>query len=175
MTGLVVELNVAQYRLWRNLLDNPVARFLTRLVRGKASQSTLDEILEDFTNLIDRYRQGGDPILREASTLLIFHADRHAAFAGVNANLALQNASLVCETLKLGAFYVGYVVAGSNYNARLARLLKLPPNHKIYAGLAIGYPEFHYQNWIERKPARVRWFENQKSPDIPESLERRRP
>jgi len=155
----VVDLTITQYRRWRNLLSNPIVRSITRLTMGATRQASLDEILEDFTGLIDQYQQGNDPILREASTLLIFHADRHAGFAGTNANLALQNASLVCETLKLGAFYAGYVVAGSNYNARLAKLLKLPRDHKIYAGLAIGYPRFHYQNWIERKPAQIQWFE----------------
>jgi nitroreductase/NAD-dependent dihydropyrimidine dehydrogenase PreA subunit len=154
----VVELTIAQYQRWRNLLDNPIVRSITRLAMGATGQASLDGILEDFTALIDRYQQGDDPILREASTLLIFHADRHAGFAGTNANLALQNASLVCETLKLGAFYTGYMVAGSNYNARLTRLLKLPADHKIYAGLAIGYPRFHYENWIERKPAQIQWF-----------------
>ncbi len=46
---------------------------------------------------------------------------------------------------------------------KLARLLKLPPNHKIYTGLAIGHPRFKYNNWIERKPARIQWFEKLKS------------
>ncbi|KAI9129677.1 nitroreductase family protein [Acaryochloris sp. CCMEE 5410] len=158
MRQQIVELTIAQYRQWRKLLGNPIARTLTRLVRGSTGQATLDELREAFTNLINQYGQGSDPILREAPTLLIFHGDRHIGFAGVNANLALQNASLVCETLKLGAFYTGYVVAGSNFNPRLARLLKLPPNHKIYAGLAIGHPRFHYKNWIERKPAQIQWF-----------------
>ena len=155
----VVELTITQYRRWRNLLSNPIVRSITRVTMGATRQASLDGLLEDFTALIDRYQQGNDPILREASTLLIFHADRHAGFAGTNANLALQNASLVCETLKLGAFYTGYVVAGSNDNARLAKLLKLPRNHKIYAGLAIGHPKFHYQNWIERKPAQIQWID----------------
>jgi nitroreductase/NAD-dependent dihydropyrimidine dehydrogenase PreA subunit len=155
----IVELTIAQYRRWRNLLSNPIVRPITRLTMGAAGQAMLNEISKNFTDLIDQYEQGHDPILREAPTLLIFYADRHVGFAGTNANLALQNASLVCETLKLGAFYAGYVVAGSNFNARLARLLKLPPNHKIYAGLAIGYPRFHYKNWIERKPAQIQWFD----------------
>jgi nitroreductase/Pyruvate/2-oxoacid:ferredoxin oxidoreductase delta subunit len=154
----IVELTMAQYQWWRNLLNNPLVRAITRLTMGATRQAMLNGLSENFTALIDRHQQGDDPILRDAPTLLIFHADRHADFAGVNANLALQNASLVCETLKLGAFYTGYVVAGSHYNARLAKLLKLPRDHKIYAGLAIGYPRFHYQNWIERKPAQIQWF-----------------
>lgn len=167
----IVKLTVDQYRLWKNLLSNPFVRSLTRLMRGAQEQAILDELVEDFADLIRQYDQGGAPILRKTSTLLLFHADRHANFAGVNANLALQNASLVCETLKLGAFYAGYVVAGSNFNARLAKLLKLPSNHKIYAGLAIGYPKLRYQNWIERKPARIQWFENLKSPDISSTVQ----
>ena len=160
----VVKLTIDQYKWWQSLLRNPVIRPVTRLMMGAKGQSMLDELVKSFTNLISQYEQGADPILRETSTLLIFHADRHAGFAGVNANLALQNASLVCETLKLGAFYAGYMVAGSNFNAGLTKLLKLPPDHKIYAGLAIGYPRVHYKNWIERKPARIQWFEKLKSP-----------
>lgn len=156
----VVKLAIAQFRLWRNLLSNPMIRPFTRIIMGTAGQTMLDGLVETFTDLISQYQQGKDPILREASTLLIFHADRYAGFSSVNANLALQNASLVGETLKLGTFYTGYVVAASNFNPQMAKLLKLPPNHKIYAGLAIGYPRFHYTNWIERKPAQIEWFEN---------------
>lgn len=160
----IVQLTINQYTRWRNLMKHPMVRPVTRLIMGTKGQSMLNGLVEDFTALIDQYDQRADPILRETSTLLLFHADRHAGFASVNANLALQNASLVCETLKLGAFYAGYVVAGSNFNSRLSKLLNLPPDHKIYAGLAIGYPKVHYKQWIERKPARIQWLENLNHP-----------
>ncbi|MEL6249135.1 MAG: 4Fe-4S binding protein [Cyanobacteria bacterium J06648_16] len=88
----------------------------------------------------------------------LFEQDAKGAVPRV-LDTARCNASLVCETLKLGAFYTGYVVAGIHYNARLAKLLKLPQGHKIYAGLAIGYPRFRYKHWIERKPAQIQWIE----------------
>ena len=155
----VVKLTINQFALWRNLIRNPLIRPFTRVMMGASGQKMLNGLVQTFTDLISQYKQGKDPILREASTLLLFHADRYAGFSGVNANLALQNASLVAETLKLGAFYTGYIVSASNFNSKMAKLLKLPPTHKIYGGLAIGYPRFHYTNWIERKTAHIQWLE----------------
>lgn len=155
----LVKLTLDQFALWRNLIRNPLIRPFTRVMMGASGQKMLNGLVQTFTDLISQYKQGNDPILREASTLLLFHADRYAGFSGVNANLALQNASLVAETLKLGTFYTGYIVSASNFNSKMAKLLKLPPTHKIYAGLAIGYPRVHYTNWIERKPAQIQWLE----------------
>jgi hypothetical protein len=50
------------------------------------------------------------------------------------------------------------VVAACGSNPRMSKLLKLSPNHKVYGGLAIGYPKFRYHNWMERKPAHIQWF-----------------
>jgi nitroreductase len=152
----VVALTVDYLRNLVKNLRNPLIRQLYRLIAGKEIQAAIDG-LEGLTEVIHRYEGGEDIILYNASTLLLFHADRSAMFAGVNANLALQNATLVCQALGLGNFYTGFAIAACDRDKRIAKLLELPPEHKIYGGLAIGYPKFRYPHWIERKPARIQW------------------
>ncbi len=154
----IVRLTVERLKLWSKLLKNPVIRTCNRLIAGQATGAKVDELADYFAEVFGQYEQGVDLVLHDAPTLLLFHADPYAGFAAINANLALQNASLVCETLGLGAFYIGYAIAACNFNHKMAKLLQLPPKHKVYGGLAIGYPKFHYQNWIERNPARINWL-----------------
>jgi nitroreductase len=114
--------------------------------------------LEDFDRIVNDVRNGRDTILHNAPALILFHADRGASFAAVNANLALQNATFVAEALGLGSFYTGYVVVACDHGNSIPKFLSLPNNHKIYGGLALGYPKFKFKNWIERKTPRIRWL-----------------
>jgi nitroreductase/NAD-dependent dihydropyrimidine dehydrogenase PreA subunit len=150
----ILKITVAQLNLWSKILKNPLLRLYNRFV----THTNLDELVKSFTKIVCEYEQGKDLVLHDAPTLLLFHADKNAGFASTNANLALQNASLVCETLGLGAFYTGFVIFACDFNKQIAKMLELPPQHKIYGGLAIGYPKFRYHNWIERHPAHIKWL-----------------
>jgi hypothetical protein len=100
---------------------------------------------------------GNDPILHNASALLLFHADKNANMASINANLACQNAALAAETLGVGAFYTGFILLACRHDARINTLLGIPKDDEISAGLALGYPKVRFSKWIERKPANVTW------------------
>ena len=138
-------------------LRNPILRVLLQVAGGREVKAAIQRV-GDFEKVVSDVRNGKDRILMDAPVLLLFHADRGAIFAGVNANLSLQNATLVSETLGLGSFYTGYVVAACDRDNRIPGLLRLPKEHKIYGGLALGYPKYRYKNWIERRPPRIRWI-----------------
>lgn len=150
----IVRLTIDQLRRWCKWLNHPLVRLGNRLFL----KANLQEIVEGFATLVHQYEQGTDGILYGAPVLVLFHGDRHAPFAATNAHLAVQNASLVCETLGLGAFYTGFVLFACKVNRAITRLLSLPPHHRIYGGLAIGYPRFHYHHWIDRNPAHIQWM-----------------
>ncbi|MDJ0738001.1 MAG: nitroreductase family protein [Nostocaceae cyanobacterium] len=154
----IVRLSIDFYRrmvLFIKPMTYPLIRNLLNAIGVKKVEAAI-EMLNSFMNIIKAYDDGNDLILYNAPVLILFHADRQVGFAGVNANLALQNSALMCEALKLGCFYTGFVVAACWEN-RIANLLRLPKDHKIYGGIALGYPKFKYRNWIERKPARIQW------------------
>jgi nitroreductase len=112
-----------------------------------------------FIRLVRAFEENGeDQILRRAPVLLFFHADRRSEFAEANANLALENASLVCQGIGLACFYAGYIVDVCQHDDAIPRLLSIPADHVIYGALAIGYPKLKFKNRPERKPARITWL-----------------
>ena len=106
---------------------------------------------------------GADPILHGAPVSLAFHARRTVGFGDVNAQLALQNASLVAHALDVGHFYTDWVLATCRapmaraWNRRMPGRLGISPNNNLYGALALGYPIPKFENMIERKPPIIRW------------------
>jgi nitroreductase/NAD-dependent dihydropyrimidine dehydrogenase PreA subunit len=142
--------------------SNPIFRTVTLLADRESAESGLHEI-SGFKGMIKMFESGSDPILHGAPVLLAFHARRTVGFADVNAQLALQNASLVAHALGIGHFYTGWVLAPCRapkaraWNRRMPSLLGIPPDNKLYGALALGHPIPRFKNMIERKPPRIAW------------------
>jgi len=78
---------------------------------------------------------------------------------GINANLAVQNATLAAEALGLGSMYAGFVMMTNDYGGgHIAKHISLPETHKIYGALLMGYPLLKFKKWPERNPAKVKWM-----------------
>ena len=137
-------------------LRNPVTRSLLLLVARKKVKGPIRS-LESFERTVKAVKSGQDRILRGASTLLLFHGDQERFFAEADANLALQNATLIAQALGLGSFYTGYVVSACRRDDRISRLLSVPEGRKVYGGLALGYPKVAFEKWMERRPPQITW------------------
>jgi nitroreductase len=141
---------------------NPLFRTLALLADREKAESGLHEI-PGFKRMIRLSESGADPVLYGAPALLAFHAPGTVGFADVNAQLALQNASLVAYALGIGHFYTGWVVAPCRapmaraWNRRIPDLIGIPPGNELYGALALGYPIPKFKNMIERKPPQIRW------------------
>ncbi len=142
--------------------DNPLFRTLALLADRESAESGLHEI-PGFKSMIQMFETGGDPILNGAPVLLAFHARRTDGFADVNAQLALQNASLVAHSLGIGHFYTGWVLSPGRapmaraWNRRIPDLIGIPPGNELYGALALGYPIPRFKNMIERKSPQISW------------------
>lgn len=141
---------------------NPLFRTVALAADRDVAESGLHEIPR-FKQMVQVFESGADPILNDAPVLLAFHARRTVGFGDVNAQLALQNASLVAHALGIGHFYTGWVLApcrapmAQAWNRRMPNLLGIPPDNNLYGALALGYPIPKFKNMIERKPPRIRW------------------
>lgn len=141
---------------------NPLFRTVALAADRDVAESGLHEIPR-FKQMVQVFESGADPILNDAPVLLAFHARRTVGFGDVNAQLALQNASLVAHALGIGHFYTGWVLAPCRapmaraWNRRMPNLLGIPPDNNLYGALALGYPIPKFKNMIERKPPRIRW------------------
>jgi len=137
-------------------LRSPVKRFIaTFLMRRKIKSALM--MLDSFEAVAAAAREGGDKVLRGAPCVLLFHADPGLAYPDKSAQLAVQNASLMCEALGLTCFYTGYVVGACDSGLKFKVLENMPKGHRVYAGLAIGWPKYTFQQWPDRKTAAVQW------------------
>ena len=142
--------------------ENPLFRTLALLGNREKAESGLHEI-PGFKKKIEMFESGADPILNGAPALLVFHARSTDGYGDVNAQLALQNASLVAHSLGVGHFYTGWVLAPCRapmaraWNRRIPDLIGIPPGNELYGALALGYPIPKFKNMIERKPPQIRW------------------
>jgi nitroreductase/NAD-dependent dihydropyrimidine dehydrogenase PreA subunit len=138
-------------------LRNPLWRKLY-LLMGERDAEEITRWIGQFDLIAERAKEHRDLVLFGAPALLIFHAHRAVRFAETNAALAVENATFTASSLGLGSFFTGYVVSACSLNKKLPRLLELPKHHRVYGGLALGYPGIEYSRWIERNPAQTRWM-----------------
>lgn len=143
----IVQLSSAYY-------ENLVEMLGSTAAQGEEKPDFLLE-LEGFVDIL---KSGKDLILCDAPLFIAFHAEESAGFPAENATLSLCYATLAGMALGLGSFYTGFVVMACKADRAIPELLSVPDNHKVYGGLAMGYPKFKYKNWIERKPAKVEWI-----------------
>jgi hypothetical protein len=139
---------------------NPLFRNLALLAAREKAECGLHEI-PGFKQMVQMFESGADPILNGAPVLLAFHAKSTDGYGDINAQLALQNASLVAHSLGIGHFYTGWVLAPCRapmaraWNRRIPSLIGIPPANELYGALALGYPIPKFKNIIDRKPARI--------------------
>lgn len=138
-------------------LENPFIRRFYAL-RGGPDKETAGIWAARFREISTDMKKGTDRVLFDAPALILFHAHRSAPFAEANANLALQNATFIAASLGLGSFYTGYVVSAYNRDKTLPKLVSLPEGHRVFAGLALGYPKITFSRWIDRGPANTHWM-----------------
>ena len=138
-------------------LHNPVMRRIACFIYKDGAEQMVSSlpVLKRFAELHDA---GYEMILFNAPVLIVFHGVRDAPGSQVNATLALQNASLMAQALGLGHVYVSFVVAAAFKEQRIREILSIPKRNRVHGALALGYPKYQYENWVERKQPRVRWI-----------------
>ncbi len=157
----IVKVCARQYAKTVSQLENPLIRNLLFLAMRNQAQ-LITEITPTLKKLSEDLNKGLDKVLRDAPVLIIFHADERQMMPGVNAQLALQNAALMAHALGLGSFYTGYLLAAYERNRSIGKLLSLPPHHRMYGGLALGYPRFPYRKWINKMAPQVKWVDSKR-------------
>ncbi len=103
-----------------------------------------------FYRYKQQHMEGGDPILRKATALLVFHTPKASSFGSENANLAYQNASLMAQSLGISQIYMGFVMRAIKQgdSKEFSRILGV--SEKIHAIMALGIPAVKYVKYVER-------------------------
>lgn len=128
-------------------LENPL---LKCLLHKKMAQ--VYAMLPKMKAMHRKFHEGkGDPVLHRAKAVLLFCAPSKSRFGCADCNLAYQNASLMAESLGVAQFYTGFVLSAMKLDRkkRLPEMLGLK-NMKIFAGMALGMPEFRFERYTDR-------------------------
>lgn len=130
-----------------------------RFVLGKRGAEYVGGLAPEMAHLAKLFDEGTDWVLRRPPVLIVFHADSAGGtFAGVNATLAVQNATLAAESMGLDYFFTNFLILASEREKKIGEILHLSPHHGVYGALGMGHPKLKFRNWPERKPARVTWL-----------------
>lgn len=128
------------------------------LIEGKDKLHELSSKVADWARTIPgRYSKiatafdaGYDPILRNAPTVIVAHAEQDSKWGIQDCTIAITYLELALHSRGLGSCWAGFVIAAATQGIDLG--LPIPNGRKIYAGLMIGYPSIHFM-WIPpRKP-----------------------
>lgn len=102
-------------------------------------------------------KSGRDPIFYQAPVLMIFHSPVLTSAPKDNCVLAAQTVALTARTMALESCFIGVTEAAAEYYPPLKEELKLPPDHKVFDMMILGYPKLRFLKTVPRKPIKVRW------------------
>lgn len=110
-----------------------------------------------FPRVVEEWDRGDERICRGAPHVIVVHGDRNWTFGAEDGALALNYLSLYAPVLGLDTCWGGYFYTAANHYPPLAQALHLPPEHRAYGAIMVGYPRFTYQRMPLRNPPRVVW------------------
>jgi nitroreductase/NAD-dependent dihydropyrimidine dehydrogenase PreA subunit len=111
-----------------------------------------------YTRVVAAWDMGFDRVCRGAPQVIVAHADKNWGFGAEDTALALSYLELYAPVLGLGSCWAGYFYSAVNAHPPLFEALKLPPKHRVFGAVMVGYPKFRYRRLVLRKPPRVTWL-----------------
>ena len=99
--------------------------------------------------------QGKDPLFFRAPVVMLAHAESWDPNSSFNCSVALYHCSLMAHTLGLGCCFNGFLVNAVNQSPKMKAWLGLPPNHRCYSAMTLGYPEVRYLRLVRRALPKV--------------------
>ena len=119
---------------------------------------TPDEtMVKKMKRRIAQWEEGIDTMLRGAPHLIVAHSPADLPFADADCVNALSYLELYAYTKGLGTCWAGYLTAAVNFHEPLAQALALPPGHKCFGAVMLGYPQYKYTRIPKRNAPVVTW------------------
>lgn len=142
----VIKNTIDIFNAIKNKINNPLVRPLI-----KRFMPNVYRMIPRFEALKQRFDNGEDPILRNATAVIFIHSPKKNMFGCHDCNLAYQNGSLMAESLGVSQVYTGFVVNAMSRDKKNVFAKLLGTDETIHAGLAIGMPEFLFMKYIDKK------------------------
>jgi nitroreductase/Pyruvate/2-oxoacid:ferredoxin oxidoreductase delta subunit len=136
-------------------------RFGSALLRLAADRRTLEYLRESLPKVEHAYEQmkkGKDILFYHAPVVMLAHAESWDSSSPFNCSVALYNCSLMAHALGLGCCFNGFLVNAANRDRRIKKSLGIPPDHKCFAAMTVGFPRVKYRRLVHRDRPKVTWL-----------------
>lgn len=132
-------------------MKNPLLKpFIKAMVPGAS------KMIPRFERMLREFAAGKDQILRGATAILFIHTPAADRYGCENSNLSYQNGSLMAESLGVGQFYSGFVMAAMKQDKDKGLNKILGTDERIYAGMAMGMPALQFVSYVDKKEIKVK-------------------
>ena len=128
-----------QFLNWVFLQSRSSVEEVTRIVIEKWMAGN-----EEYSLIVKAWEKGHDPIMRGAHSAVFVHAEYNYYWGWADAACALSYLEIICHMYGLGLCWTGFVTRASEECNALNSYLKLPENHRLFGGFAIGFPKVKY-------------------------------
>lgn len=110
-----------------------------------------------YAPFIEQWKQGKDPILRNAPHLTVIHAPDEWMWSPVDGAIALTQFELALVSQGIGTCWAGFLMRAANGYLPLREALGIPADHSVFGALMYGFPRYRYHRIPPRQAARVEW------------------
>lgn len=141
-------------------LRNPIGRLVIKRRAGEKRFRTLQEFVMPGMHWYLRWYRGGksNEILRDCSTLMLFHSPVNEPVASENCLVAALHAVFMAQALGIGTGFNDIIPPACNKVPEIRKLLDLTEDRDVYASLTMGYPKYKFKLIPLRKLAEVRYL-----------------
>lgn len=130
------------------------------LLGMKALDNYYQEYYESVTQALDEMeRNQTDRLFHGATACILIGSGPDASCPKEDALLAASNILLAAHTMGLGSCLIGFAVAAMSADKKIQKQLGVPGKEKIYAVIALGYPDESYLKITGRKKPVIRYYQ----------------
>lgn len=137
------------------LAANPLVRYGTIPLMGKTLVNYYANNYESVSRALEEAERGIDRLFHGAPALIICHGATDGSLPLEDAQYATYNMTLLAHALGLGTCYIGYASEAINRMKSLKQRLNVADENRVYAVLALGWPDVSFEKTSLRKPWRV--------------------
>ncbi len=160
-TVLFLATRIAQYfKGLNNMAEKSHLRLLMKLTGNneldfyyKNYYETVKETLSEWDNA------SRDRLFHGATSAIIIGYRPGAACPAEDALLATQNILLGAHSMGLGSCLIGFAVSAIKRDPKIKLSVGIPAEEKVYAVIALGWPDEKYYTLAGRKEAVIRYFD----------------
>lgn len=148
------------FRKLNKMAANPLIRLFSRLFSNDALGNYYRRYYASIKEALEiRAEEGRDLLFHGAPAVILVGSEDGASCPTEDALLATQNILLGAHAMGLGSCLIGFAVSAMQRDPAIKDILDIPRQEQIYAVIALGYPNEHYQRLTGRRPLQPRFPE----------------